>query len=50
MKINKDNLIDTVQYYMDDNEFNYLSIRASVGADGTLLMSICEDIEFEDDE
>lgn len=49
MKVTKDNLIDTVQYYIDDHELNYLLVRASVGVDGTLLMSICEDIEFEDE-
>jgi len=49
MKINRDNLIDVLGYYMMDNEFNYLSIRASVGVDGTLIMSICEDIEMEDE-
>ena len=47
MKVTKDNLIDTLQFYIEDNELDYLSVRASVSVDGTLLISIFEDIEDE---
>lgn len=47
MKVTKDNLIDTLQFYIEDNELDYLSVRASVSYDGTLLISIFEDIEDE---
>jgi len=47
MKVTKDNLIDTLQFYIEDNELDYLSIRASVSVDGSLLISIFEDIEDE---
>lgn len=50
MKINRGNLIDALTYYMEDNEFDYVHIRASVGIDGQMRVVMYEDVEFEDDD
>ena len=49
MIITKDNLADAIAYFMEDNEVDYLHIRASVTSDGeTVKVIICEDF-FEGD-
>jgi hypothetical protein len=50
MIITKENLIDVLEFYMEDNEFDYVSIKASIGANGSLMVSIFEDIELEDED
>ena len=49
MKINRDNLIDILEYYMLDNDFGYVQLRASIGVNGGMRVSIFEDIEEEDE-
>ena len=49
MKINRNNLIDALGYYMSDNDVDYIQLRASVGVDGDMRVSISEDIELEDE-
>jgi hypothetical protein len=49
MKIDRQNLIDTITYYINDNDFDYLHIRATKSVTGDIKMNIWEDIEFEDD-
>lgn len=48
MKIDRDNLIDTIVYYMEDNDLDYLHIRGSVSVSGELNLIISEDLEHED--
>jgi len=49
MKINQENLADTVAYYMDDNELDYVHIRASLSSDGkNFKIVIIDDLEDED--
>jgi len=50
MIVNRGNLLDALGYYMDDNDFDYVHIRASVGADGQMRVVMYEDMEFEDDD
>lgn len=51
MKITRENLEDVIVYFMDDNEVDYLCIRASVSANGDdIIMNISEDLEYDDDE
>ena len=49
MKINRDNLIDALGYYMSDNDIDYIHLRASIGVNGNMRVSISEDIELEDE-
>jgi hypothetical protein len=47
MKTTRGNLADVVAFYMDDNDFDYVHIRASKSFDGSVKMVIFEDIEEE---
>ena len=50
MIITRGNLADTIAYFMEDNDVDYLHIRASVAADGeTVKVLISEDLFDEDD-
>ena len=49
MVVNRDNLIDALGYYMSDNDVDYIQLRASLGFDGNMRVSISEDIELEDE-
>ena len=46
-RLTRDNLIDVLGYYMMDNDFDYVQLRASIGVDGEMRISIFEDIEDE---
>ena len=49
MKITKEELIDLITYYIEDNDLDYLHVRASVSHDGkNIKIVVAEDIEFED--
>jgi len=49
MRMDKDNLADLVVIYMEDNDLEYLSIRASVAANGEdVKIAIVENLEYED--
>lgn len=48
MKVNRNNLIDAVVFYMEDNELDYIHIRGSVSVSGELNLIISEDLEYED--
>jgi len=51
MKVNRDNLIDTLTFYMQDNDIDYISIRASQSIDREeIIMVISDDIEHEADD
>jgi hypothetical protein len=51
MKLSKQNLVDTVTFYMQDNDVDYLHIRASQSMDRSeIIMVINDDIELEDDD
>jgi len=51
MVITKENLEDIVAYYMQDNDIDYLQVRASQSIDRTeILMAITEDLEQEEDD
>jgi hypothetical protein len=46
MKTTRGNLADIVAFYMEDNEIEYLQVRASVASNGEdIKISIIEDLE-----
>jgi hypothetical protein len=50
MTVNRNNVIDTIMLYMEDNDYDYVYIRASKGVTGDVKMYIATDIEFEDED
>jgi hypothetical protein len=45
MKISNQELTDLIYYYLKDNNKDYLHIRASIGVNGKMRISILTDIE-----
>mgnify|MGYP001820418167 CR=1 FL=1 len=48
MNISQENLIDVLQYYMEDNNIGYVNLKASLSSDGeSIKINIIQDLEDE---